>query len=167
MFVVLLASGITLTISTCLNVWRQSLQKADLNQEARAILSLLSRDIRGAYLGLDGGTGYFVGIPAAQGEAKVDRLELCTESSAPTRVALLPDELRGEWAQETNPLVSDYVAVGYQLREDGDRGRLGLYRTRWVVPLILPKMLDQFGVERGQPELISTQVVGLEFHYFD
>jgi len=166
-FVVLMVSGITLTISTCLNVWRQSLQTADLNQEARATMSLLSRDIRGAYLGLDRRTGYFFGMPAAQGEARVDTLEMCTESSGPTRLALLPDELRAEWAQGSHPVVSDYVAVRYALREDGKSRSLGLYRKSWVVPLAASEMLGQFQVEAPQSELISTRVVELELNYFD
>ena len=166
-FVALLASGITLSISTCLNVWRRSQETAELNQEARAIIELLSRDIRGSYLGLGREAGYFVGSPGTGADVSVDTLEFCTESSAVARVALLPDELRAEWGQDIRPPVTDYVAVRYELVKARTSGPAGLYRTTWVVPIADQWYEEEVPRQALSSEVISGAVVALRFQYFD
>lgn len=166
-FVALLAVGITLTISTCLNVWRRSVEAAELNQEARAIVELLSRDVSGTYLGLERNAGYLVGIPAGEGQRAVDALVMCTGNSNLARAALLPEDLRATWDLATHPPVTDYVAVSYRWLDDSADAPEGLYRTAQVVPRgyfpleVLPVTGEM------TPELISEAVVGLEFSYFD
>ena len=192
-FVALLVSGIALSISTGLNVWRRSLEAAELNQEARAVMALLSRDIRGAYLGLDRMNGWFIAAPSAESEGGMDRLEVCTESSAPTRLALLPEELRQQWSMGPHAPVSDYVLVRYEMQtaesdyrparrpgalspapplgQDAKPARSGvlphgLYRTTWVAPLDPAEMSEQIALGPARTELISTSVVGLRFRCY-
>ena len=166
-FVVLLASGITLSISTCLNVWRRSQEAAALNQEARAIVELLSRDIRGAYLGLDKDAGYFLGMPASDESVTIDTLEFCTESSSVARLALLPEEELSEWDEELRPIVTDYIAVRYEFREAASGASAGLYRTTWPVPVFEWSLLEQPAGQHLNSELISDAVIALRFDYFD
>jgi len=166
-FVALVATGIAVSISTCLKVWQRSLAAAELNQEARAVMQMLSRDIRGAHVGLRRDAGYFWGTPAGSSGSSIDTLELCTESSAPSRAALLPDEVRGEWDQAARPPLSDYVGVRYEERAaDGDEPA-GLYRMAYVVPGADPDLPDELGLEPTSTELVSRSVVGLRFEYLD
>jgi hypothetical protein len=167
MFVVLLAGGITLTISTSLNVWRRSQESAELNQEARAVMEMLSRDIRGAYLGIEKNAGYFFGIPASANGDAFGRLEFCTESSAVVRVALAPDEYRDQWGLEIRPPATDYVAVRYELLEAQDDARAGLYRTTWAAPMFEWALEDEPQALPINTELISEAVMALRFEYFD
>jgi hypothetical protein len=165
-FVALLAGGIVISISTCLTVWRHSEEASELNQEARAILGVLSRDIRGAYLGLYRNAGLFYGMPAGE-DGRGDTLELTTESSGAGRAALLPDELQEEWEQGLRPPVTDYVSVRYELLAASGEQPAGLYRTTMVVPVAEPAMGDRADVTETTRELISTGVTGLRFDYFD
>lgn len=166
-FMAVLATGIALSISTCLNVWQRSVEAADLNQEARAIVELLSRDIRGAYLGLKRDAGYLVGEPAQADAAPVDRIAVCTGSSSLSRAALVPEELWAEWSPETHTPVTDYVEVRYELLEPGGGARTGLYRTTRLVPVGLEALAGRGGYGEMSPELISSAVVALALSYFD
>lgn len=164
-FVALLAGGIVISISTCLNVWERSLETANLNQEARAVLEVASRDIRGAYLGLLGNAGFFTGMPAAAGDPPVDIIEVSTESSSPSRLALLPDERRPD-DPRLRPPVTDYVAVRYDWRPGDGTTPAGLYRTTMVVPDATVPPLGALP-QPTTSELISEAVALLEFRYFD
>jgi hypothetical protein len=166
-FVAVLASGIALSISTCLNVWRRSQEAAELNQEARAIVELLSRDIRGAYLGLEKNAGYFIGKAPDIQESKVDTLELCTESSAVARAALLPDEVRAGWDQSGQPPVTDYVAVRYTFLEPEGDAPAGLYRSWHAVPVAQSAESEADASQALNWELVSEAVVALTFLYYD
>ncbi len=166
-FVALLAAGITLTISTCLNVWQRSVEAAELNQEARAVVELLSRDISGAYLGLERKAGYMSGLPAQEAECPVDRLTVCTGSNSVARAALLPDDLRANWSLETHPPVTDYVAVSYEWLPADVEAPAGLYRAVQLVPRGYDQ--DPYALATGdmEPDLISEAVVELGLRYFD
>jgi len=167
-FVALLAAGITLSISTCLKVWQRSVESADLNQEARAVLELLSRDIRGSYLGLDKRSGYFVGVPVRDDESAADSIVVCTESSSLSRVAFLPAEAQDDWNSETNAPATDYVVVGYELVRSADELRPGLYRVVGLVPNAQAETLpSDLGLGEMSPELVSPAVVSLQLDYFD
>ncbi len=166
-FVGLLAAGITLAISTCLNVWQRSVDAAELNQEARAIVGLLSRDIGGAYLGLERRAGYLVGGPAGEGKHPVDTLVVCTESSSISRAMLLPEGLREKRAVEGYPPASDYVAVSYAWRAEAEEQPEGLYRTTQLVPRWHAETAYEWGTGEMAPERISDAVVSLRFSYFD
>lgn len=168
-FVGLLAAGITLAISTCLNVWQRSVEAAELNQEARAVFELLSRDIGGAYLGLERTAGYLVGSEAPGGMPPVDSLVVCTESSGISRAMLVPAGLRGKWAQEAHPPVSDYAEVSYEWRPAAGKEPEGLYRTTRLVPRWGEgeETYHEAGSGGMAAELISDGVVSLGFGYFD
>lgn len=169
-FVAVLVSGITLSISTCLKVWQRAQETAELNQNARAILEVLSRDVRGAYLGLYRKSGYFLGGATEDQDALTGLgglMEFTTESSSITQAALLPAEERADDLQETGPPVTDFVAVRYELRPDTRTSRGGLYRVTWVAPTA--EWLEEKPDESAavSVELISESVVGLTLRYFD
>ena len=52
--------GVATAFSTALNIWKQTQARTDLAQEARGILSLLSRDLQMAYVGNNDSQGIFV-----------------------------------------------------------------------------------------------------------
>jgi len=169
-FVAVLVSGITLSISTCLKVWERAQETADLNQDARAILEVLSRDIRGSYLGLHRRAGYFLGGARGEGEALPspgDVLEFTTESSSIIQAALLPEADRLQDLQEVGPPVTDFVAVRYELREETAASRAGLYRVTWVAPTAEWIENRRPESEAVSVELISESVVDLALRYFD
>ena len=169
-FVAVLVSGITLSISACLKVWQRSQETAELNQDARAILEVLSRDVRGAYLGLYRRSGYFLGGAPEDEDplmGRSDLMEFTTESSAITQAALLPQEERVEDLQEVSSPVTDFVAVRYELRRDTGTSRGGLYRVTWVAPIA--EWLEEQPAESTavSVELISESVMGFTLRYFD
>jgi hypothetical protein len=166
-FVAVLAAGITLSLATCFKVWAKSLQAADLNQEARSVMAMLSRDIHGAYLGLDRQAGFFMAEPADASGAPVDSIDLCTESTSAARVALLPDELRSEWEAEFTFPATDYVGVQYKLRSATTDEPAGLYRTAFAAPVALRYFNSEQPPTEISLELISTRVVRLDLYYFD
>ncbi len=173
----LVAGGIALSITTCINVWNRSAESAEIQQEARALLEMISRDLRGLYLGLDQRTGYLVEMEGVQVErgSRVDTFELSTHGYAPERFALLPDDMRQSWDPAARPPLTDYVAVRYEWREETSDQPAGLYRVTSAVP-------SSEAAAEGAPEgegaasediavisrqLISTSVVGLELSYYD
>lgn len=159
-FVGLLASGIVISISTCLNVWTRSAESADLNQEARAVMEMISRDIRGCYLGLVQTTGHFQGSPARPDGTPFDSIEFTTQTSDLSRLALLPDEMRSQ-RQDSRPPISDYVVVRYGWRTGQDVD--GFYRSTWVSPGAMGEKMSS----NGSSELVSTTLTSLRFRYFD
>jgi len=182
----LVAGGITLSISTCINVWNKAGEAAELNQEARAILELVSRDLRTVYFGLDRKTGYLiaqgsqpgggVGSPLPPGEAAeapVETLELATHGSALERFTLLPDELRGDWDQAARPPLTDYVEVSYRWVEETTDRVAGLYRMTSAVPFSGAKPTAGEETEEAEEvglisqELISPSVSELQFKFYD
>lgn len=169
-FVAVLVSGITLSISTCLKVWQRAQETAELNQNARAILEVLSRDVRGAYLGLQRRAGYFLG-GVSEGTGSLFGgdavLEFTTESSAITKAGLLPVEEREEDVEEIGPPVTDFVAVRYELRSQTATDRDGLYRATWVVPIAEWLEEQPAETEAVSLELISESVVAFTMTYYD
>jgi len=164
-FVALVATGIVLSISTSLNVWRQLTESADLNQESRAVVETISRDLRNSYMGLFRDVGFFTAVPAEEGQAPFDSVEFSADSSSISRAALLPEDLRSGTQEERLP-VTDYVGVRYQWSPGGDGVPAGLYRTTWLVPgvgVIAPSA----SVETESEELISHALTRFELRYFD
>ncbi len=187
-FVSLLASGIVLSISTALRVWRLTTKQNEVNQEARAILELLGRDLRGAYVGWQMNGGFFLGgdpsdTETAPGQAPlnsaptaaaapVDTLFLTTDSSSAREASFLPEEELQQWDQEQEAPVSDQLAVRWEWREAGtgdDPQPAGLYRLTYVIPTNEPESLlaAEQGAEPGlvRVELVSTAVKRLRFTY--
>jgi len=177
----LVAGGIALSISTCINVWNKAGEAAELNQEARAILELVSRDLRAVYFGLDQETGYLIEQSSQQQTEgpqpalpKIETLELATHGSALERFTLLPDELRGDWDLAARPPLTDYVEVSYQwVGETTDRVA-GLYRMTSAVPFSGAKPTgEEEAAQEAEPvglisqELISPSVSELQFEFYD
>jgi len=169
-FVAILVTGITLSISTCLKVWTRSEEISDLNQEVRACFEVLARDIRGAYLGLDRREGYFVtGGNEVDGElSSTDVIaEFTTESSSLSRAVLLPEDERVEMLPELGEPLTDFVAVRYELREASEEGPPGLYRLTWVAPRASWTETPPVEEDAVARELISSAVTDLKLLYFD
>jgi len=166
-FVGLLAGGIALSLSTCLKVWRRSQEAADLNQEARAVVSLLSRDIRSAYLGLQRDAGYFIAVPAEAADIPIDEIYLTTESPSAGRTAFLPDEMRTGWEDGSQPPVTDYVAVSYRWLAASYDFPSGLYRITKVAPSPRQWLDDEVSVTGETVELVTSKLVFLEAWYYD
>ncbi len=172
-FVAVLVGGIALSISTCLNVWRKAQETAETNQEARAILELLARDVRGAYLGLHRTGGYFIGGSGANMDAPGENrelLEFSTESSSMARAALLPEPAVPERLGELQPTglpVTDFVAVRYEMRERTLDAPEGLYRFTWVAPAAEWLEQKRSVSEAVSAEMISPAVTGVRLRYFD
>jgi len=164
-FVGLLATGIVLSISTCLNVWRQLTELSDLNQEARAVTEMVSRDLRDCYMGLFNNVGFFSGLPAQQGGAPFDSVALTTGGSSVSRAALLPDEMRSGQQQGHQP-VTDYIGVRYEWRAGENGEPAGLYRTTWPVPGV-SVIAPAAAAESPDTELISHALTRFELRYFD
>jgi hypothetical protein len=174
-FVIVLAGGIALSISTCVNVWRRAQEMAELNQEARAVSEVLSRDVRGAYLGLTRTGGYFLGtagygsdqLPTDAEAASDELLEFSTESSAMTRLALMPRDESDPALSEDHPVTSDFVVVRYIMHDPTGDEPGGLWRLTWVAPR--PEWLDEPPPveEAVSVEPISESVVGLRLAYYD
>ena len=163
-FVALLAGGIALTVSTCLRASQWSQERTDLNQEARSVVAVIARDLRGAYLGLNRDAGFFFGEPAESGAQPFDYLELSALSSNVSVVSLLPDQLR-PGPQESRPPISDYVGVSYGWLDADQEAPAGLYRTTWVVPVAVPAASQQTPSGPPTSELISPRVTSLQFRY--
>jgi len=169
----LVAGGIALSISTCIKVWNRSAESAELNQEARAVMETISRDLRGVYFGLDRQTGYLIGQGAGEAGGDVEVIELATHGGAVERFTLLPDDLRQEWDLWGRPPLTDYLAVRYEwLKETSDQVA-GLYRMTSPVPF--SATVTEEAAAEEQPaesdlvnrELLSTDVSDLRFQYYD
>ncbi len=169
-FVVVLIGGIALSISTCLKVWDRARETADLNQEARATFALLTRDIRGCYLGLHRRGGYFLGRAGTEQDSQEDNqelLEFSTESSTITRAALLPAQDLMPALQPIEPPVTDFVAVRYEIREPTSERFGGLYRTTWVAP-VREWLEEKRSVSQCvSDELVAESVIEVNLRYFD
>ena len=174
-FVALLASGIVLSITTALHIWRKTQETNGLHQEARAVLGVITRDVRGAYLGLGRSSGFFYGTPADTSMAgttapPVDALYFTTESSAWANVGLLPEETRQDWDQTRQAPVCDVVAVRWEWKEpDQVSGvdRPGLYRVSSVATNAEPQEEGADTDPISSTELISSDIERLQFRYYD
>jgi hypothetical protein len=183
-FVALLAAGIVLSLTTALRVWRLTTEQNELNQESRAIMELLTRDLRGAFLGNSRDGGFFLGgVPESKrgvavtqypNQTPVDPLFFTTDSSSANEVSLLPEEVQQQWDQQEEPPTSDAMAVRWEWREAAtgqEAQAAGLYRTTAVILSPEPESFisEQTGELSGQvsSELISESVRGLRFRFYD
>jgi len=164
-FVALLATGIALSISTSLNVWRQLAESSDLNQEARAVTEMVTQDLRNCYMGLFSNVGFFSALPAQQGQPPFDSVEFTTGSSSVSRAALLPDEMRSG-QQRVQQSITDYIGVRYGWSAGENGQPAGLYRTTWPVPGV-SVIAPAAATESPNTELISHALTKFELRYFD
>ncbi len=173
-FVALLAGGIVISISTALKAWKRVAEANELNQEARAVMELMARDLRGTYLGLQRDTGFFLGLPAETSGAPIDSLYFTTQSSAAARVGLLPEEVLEDWDQTMEAPVTDLAGVfwGWEEGTTGPgRQPGGLYRTTYVMPVLEQEEEEaqESLVVTGEvgSELVSEAVEELRLEYYD
>jgi prepilin-type N-terminal cleavage/methylation domain-containing protein len=167
-FVALLASGIVISISTALNVWKRTAEANELNQEARAVIELLSRDLRCAYLGLDHQTGFFIGGAPQEGESPMDALYFTTQSTSAAELGLLPDDVLKDWDPQLDPPVTDLVGVRWEWHEGTADTPEGLYRVTSVMPqLEVPEDEETAVTGEVSSEFVSDAVEDLRFQYLD
>ncbi len=170
-FVALLASGIVISISTALKVWKRAAEANELNQEARAVMELLSRDLRCAYLGWDRyrQAGFFMGgAPQEDNQVPLEALYFTTQSTSAAETGLLPDDVLKDWDPQQNPPVTDLVGVRWEWHEGTADAPEGLYRVTSVMPqLEVPE--DEKTAVTGEvsSELVSDAVEELKFQYLD
>ena len=172
-FVALLAGGIVISISTALKVWRRVAEANELHQEARAVMELISRDLRGAYFGLYHNAGFFLGMPAETSDAPIDSLYLTTQTSSAAEVGLLPDEFLEGWDQTIEAPVTDLAGVFWGWQKGGAgpaRAPEGLYRTTFVMPVLAGEEAEEESLAvtgEVSSEFVSDAVEELRFEYFD
>ena len=172
-FVALLAGGIVISISTALKVWKRVAETNELHQEARAVMELISRDLRGAYLGLQHNAGFFLGMPAATSDRPMDSLYLTTQTSSAAEVGLLPDEILKDWDQTVEAPVTDLAGLFWGWQESGtgaERTPEGLYRTTFVMPVLTDEEAEEESLAvtgEVSSEFVSEAVEELRFEYFD
>ena len=178
-FVVMLATGIVMSITTALRVWKLTTEQNDLQQEARTIMDLVTHDLRESYLGVGRTGGFFIGgIPSDQLDTTptgpTDPLFLTTQSTSGEQTSFLPEEAQQQWDQTVERPISDTIAVNWQWMDAtsgaGDQPA-GLYRTTEIVQTMNPdnQPLDESGMALGvvTSEFVSDRVKSLRFRYYD
>jgi general secretion pathway protein J len=126
--VAVLAAAVVSVFSTGLQVWEKVQRESDENQEAAAVLEILSSDIRGAWLGPAGKEGNFV---SQQGSSSSE-----ITAAALTFTSLVSKREAGR--------VSEFVEISYRL--DYKNGIL--YRSLIPVP----------GADVEQPAVLKTEL---------
>ncbi len=178
-FAVLLATGIVLSITTALRVWKLTTEQNDLQQEARTIMDLVTHDVRNCYMGISR-TGFFIGgVPSDQVDTTpptpTDPLFLTTQSTSGEQTSFLPEEVQQQWDQTVERPISDLMAVNWQWF-DATTGAAedqppGLYRTTQIVQINNPdnQPTDEYGASLGvvSTALISDRVKSLHLRYYD
>jgi type II secretion system protein J len=152
-----LVGGITLTISTSLRVWERSRELAELNQEARAIMEMMTRDLRGAYLGLYRQSGYFL----AQSGTDEATLEFTTENAAMARTALRPEAELVLTEESTETPTSDFVAVRYRLI-GGELTRMSLLAPKEAWLTETPETAGA-----ALEDILSDSVAEMQLRFYD
>jgi prepilin-type N-terminal cleavage/methylation domain-containing protein len=115
--------------------------RADLFQNARVALALVSADLRGACL-LPGDSA-FLGMKRMIGEVEADNLDFATHNYTPRHTR-----------------EGDFCEVSYYVEQDPRTGRFGLWRRR--NPTLAPDPLAG-----GSKEEIASDVLGVRFEYSD
>lgn len=172
-FVALLAGGIVISISTALKVWNRVAEANELNQEARAVMEIISRDLRNAYVGFNRNGGFFVGAPAEDVGSSTDELFFTTQSTSASDLGLLPEEMLAAWDQSEEVPVSDYVGVLWRWE-----GEEGLCRTTFVMPGLETEEQSESEAEQADDtglnvsgeigsEFVSNAIEELRFAYYD
>lgn len=115
--------------------------RAELFQNARVAMALLSADLRGACV-LPGDAA-FLGMKRMVGEVEADNLDFATHNYTPRR------------ARE-----GDFCEVSYYVDKDEATGRFSLWRRR--NPTLAPDPLAG-----GYKEEIAQDVLGVRFEYSD
>ena len=130
-----------LCLSAGLNSQKLIEPRAEIIQNARVAMAILTADLRGACpLGKD---YQFLGERRLLGELEADNLDFATHNYTPRR-----------------PQEGDFCEVSVYLDQDRETGQFSLWRRR--NPMIAPDPLSG-----GSREEIAKGVVGVRFEYFD
>ena len=128
-------------LSACLASQKTIEPRADVLQNARVAMALMTADLRNACpLSSD---NPFLGMQRMLGDAEADNLDFATHNYTARQ------------ARE-----SDYCEVSYYVDKDADSGQLCLYRRR--NPTLAPDPLSG-----GSREEIAQGILGVRFEYFD
>lgn len=155
--VVLLASvsaGVATVMSVCLGAWKAGQERADLAQQAEAVLDTLERDLRAAFIGRQ---GFFVSYDDGDGGFY---LELTTASRRAQRLEYL--EERGETFSEN---VSDLAQVVYFTQPATDEETFELYRQETCPPGVEPTAEEDRDPEQAQ--LLCENAVSFRLRFWD
>lgn len=127
-------------LSACLSSRKMIEPRADVLQNARVAMALMSADLRNACpLSSD---NPFLGMQRMLGQVEADNLDFATHNYTPRQ-----------------PRESDYCEVSYFVDQDQD-GQMCLYRRR--NPTLAPDPLSG-----GSREEIAQGILGVRFEYFD
>ena len=130
-----------LCLSACIKGRDLVEPRADIFQNARVAMALLTADLRDACpLPADSS---FLGMKRTLGEVEADNLDFATHNYTPRR-----------------PREGDFCEVSYYVEPDPQSGRYSLWRRR--NPAIAPDPLSG-----GSREEIADNLLGVRFEYFD
>ncbi len=115
--------------------------RADVIQNGRVAMTLMTADLRGACV-LPGGND-FLGMQRQIGEIQADNLDFATHNYSPSR-----------------PQEGDFCEISYFVDPDPETGQLCLWRRR-------NPMIGLDPLAGGRREEIASGVRGLQFEYFD
>jgi hypothetical protein len=138
---VMILAAAYLCLSASLSSQKMIDPRVDLLQSGRAILALMSADLRSA-CPLDSGFA-FLGMHRTLGSADADNLDFATHNYQPRR------------ARE-----ADYCELSYFVQPDGPSGLLSLWRRRDPTLAANP-------LEGGRREEIARGLAGVRFDYTD
>jgi type II secretion system protein J len=128
-------------LSACLSSRKMIEPRADVLQNARVAMELMSADLRNACpLSSD---NPFLGMQRTLGQVEADNMDFATHNYT---------------ARE--PRQSDYCEVSYYVDQDAQTGQFCLYRRR--NPMLAPDPLSG-----GSREEIAQGILGLRFEYSD
>lgn len=128
-------------LSACLASQKTIEPRADVLQNARVAMALMTADLRNACpLSSD---NPFLGMQRMLGQVEADNLDFATHNYTPRQ-----------------PRESDYCEVSYYVDQDPDSGQYCLYRRR--NPTLAPDPLSG-----GSREEIAEGILGVRFEYFD
>jgi len=150
----LVSAGVATVMSTCLGAWRAGQARADLAQQAEAVLDTVGRDLRASFIGR---RGFFVSGDEGDGQWY---LELTTLSRRMMRLLYLAE--RGETPGEN---MSDLAQVVYYAEPAGDGATFALYREEICPPGREPLAEEARDPEKAQ--LLCDGVASFRLRFWD
>jgi len=150
----LVSAGVAAVMSACLGAWRAGEERADLAQQAEAVLDTVGRDLRASFIGRQ---GFFVSSDEGEGRSY---LELTTLSRRMQRLLYLgqSDEALGE-------NMSDLAQVIYFTEPAADGATFALYRQEICPPENEP--LGEEALDPEQAQLLCDGVTWFALRFCD
>jgi len=150
----LLSAGVAMVISVCLGAWKAGQARAESAQQTEAVLGIVGRDLRAAFIGR---RGFFVSRDDGGGRCY---LELTTLSRRSQRLLYLAE--RGETPGEN---LSDLAQVVYFTEPSEDGQTFALYRQEICPPE--PQPLDEQGMDMEKAQLLCDNAVSFALRFWD